>query len=190
MFCRNCGKELAEGAKFCPACGQRIGEAEQTTGSGQGGAPVQNRAAAGTGNMQRNEMQKVVYVKHVGFWSTGRLVLGIISILIFLFMTFQSCVVGTLNVLAETNDTGGTQGIMTGLCYLIAGIVGVASRNSLSKGGPMAAAIIYWLGAVCTIGGSAVYGDLAVWGVFAAILGFIFMLCAIKTTGELKTNEK
>ena len=54
----------------------------------------------------------------------------------------------------------------------------------------MAAALIYWFVELCKICGIAVYGDLAVWGVFAAILGFIFMLCAIKTTGEVKTNEK
>ena len=24
MFCKNCGKEIEEGAKFCPACGQQL----------------------------------------------------------------------------------------------------------------------------------------------------------------------
>ena len=31
MFCRNCGKELPENAKFCNQCGQKIGDAEPVT---------------------------------------------------------------------------------------------------------------------------------------------------------------
>ena len=30
MFCKNCGKEVADGTKFCPNCGAQIGAAAQT----------------------------------------------------------------------------------------------------------------------------------------------------------------
>lgn len=34
MFCKHCGKEVADGAKFCAACGQPTGEAPRTSGTG------------------------------------------------------------------------------------------------------------------------------------------------------------
>ena len=29
MFCKNCGKEVSDGTKFCPNCGAQLGGAEQ-----------------------------------------------------------------------------------------------------------------------------------------------------------------
>ncbi|MDE5613484.1 MAG: zinc-ribbon domain-containing protein [Treponemataceae bacterium] len=34
MFCKNCGKEIEDGAKFCPACGTAQGVSESAKGSG------------------------------------------------------------------------------------------------------------------------------------------------------------
>ncbi len=31
MFCKNCGKELSDGSKFCGGCGNQIGEASNAT---------------------------------------------------------------------------------------------------------------------------------------------------------------
>ena len=182
MFCNNCGKEVKDDTKFCPFCGQEIGKPTLNQYSGGNGYPVQPSVSGTT--------QKIVYVKHAGFWSTGRLIIGILSIVLFFAMIFQSCVVGTLNVISSSGDTGGTQGLFAGLFILVAGIVGVATRNSLSKGGPIATGIIYWIAACCTIGGSEVYGDLMIWGILAAVFGFVFVFCGIRTTGEINTNEK
>ena len=33
MFCRHCGKELPEGAQFCPSCGNAAPSAESGTGA-------------------------------------------------------------------------------------------------------------------------------------------------------------
>lgn len=177
MFCPKCGNEVNDGVKFCPNCGNPIGEPP----------------APSTGNIENSgtgTTKQVVYVKPKGFWSTGRLVIGILSILLFVLITFQSCAVGLGNTFMENGASSGSQGVITAVCYLIAGIVGIASRNSLSKGGPIATAILYWVGAFFTIGSGDTYGDLPIWGTLAAVFGLVFMITAIKTTGEIKGNEK
>ncbi len=49
MYCKNCGKEIPEGAKFCPACGTATGAAQKQTASytqDQGSRP-QKKTRAG-----------------------------------------------------------------------------------------------------------------------------------------------
>lgn len=182
--CSQCGAFTNENAKFCASCGAPV---------------VYDRGISNNGNFQnasqRNEdkssnSQKIVYEKNNGFWTTGRLVFGIFSILIFVFMVFQSCVVGTINTFSYSGEISGTQGMLTAIMYLSAGITGIASRNSRSKGGPLASAILYWIGALFTAGGSDIYGDLMIWGVLAACLGLFFMYCAIRTDGGLKEKKR
>lgn len=182
--CSQCGALISENAKFCASCGAPV---------------VYDRGISNNGNFQnasqRNEdnssnSQRLVYEKNNGFWTTGRLVFGIFSILIFVFMVFQSCVVGTINTFSDSGEISGTQGMLTAIMYLSAGITGIASRNSRSKGGPLASAILYWLGALFTAGGSDIYGDLMIWGVLAACLGLFFMYCAIRTDGDLKEKKR
>lgn len=178
MFCPNCGNRLNDDVRFCPNCGNPIG-----------GHPLPS-AEISKAETSKVETKQIIYVKHKGFWSTGRLVIGILSILLFIFVTFQSCAVGLGNTFMGNGASSGTQGVITAIFYLTAGIVGIASRNSLSKGGPIATAILYWIGALFTIGSGGTYGDLPIWGTLASIFGLVFMIAAIKTTGEIKGNEK
>lgn len=39
MFCKNCGKEIAEGTVFCPECGTELSDKPNTTGTGQTSEP-------------------------------------------------------------------------------------------------------------------------------------------------------
>ena len=39
MFCKNCGKEIAEGTVFCPECGTKLSDKPNTTGTGQTSEP-------------------------------------------------------------------------------------------------------------------------------------------------------
>lgn len=174
MFCTKCGNEVNENVKFCPKCGSAL----------------QNNAAQGmvnqTQNSRNQEGNRNAAEKPKGYWSTARLAIGIVSILLFVFITFQSCAVGLGNALMENDATSGSQGVLMALAYCIAGIVGIVTRNSISKGGPIATAVIYWIGAIFTIGSGDTYGDLPIWGTIAVIFGFVFLFAAIKTTGESK----
>lgn len=116
-----------------------------------------------------------------GYWSAGRLTIGIISIVLFVLVAFQSCAAGMSNALQENNATSGTSGLMLAFCLLIAGIVGICTRNSESKVGPIITCVFYWIGALLTIGTGGTYGDLPIWGCLSFIFGIVFVIAAVKT---------
>lgn len=183
-ICPQCGTLINENAKFCASCGALVVHESEISYDGNFQKMSQRN------DDKSSHSQRIVYEKNNGFWTTGRLVFGILSILIFAIMVFQSCAVGTLNTFSDSGDMGGTQGMLTAIAYLSAGITGIASRNSCSKGGSLASAILYWIGALFTVGGSDIYGDLMIWGVLAAFLGLFFMYCAIRTVGDLKEKKR
>lgn len=119
-----------------------------------------------------------------GYWSTGRLVIGIISCVLPIMILFQSCAVGLANTLTENGSTSGSQGVVMALCMLVAGIVGICTRNSRTKTGPVISTVFYLFGAVLTFGGGDTYGDLPIWGGVCACFGIVFLIAAIKTKKE------
>ena len=72
---------------------------------------------------------------------TAKLVIGIISMVLFVLVAFQSCAAGLGNALADNGEVSGTSGMLLAFCMLIAGIVGVATRKS--KGGGIVAGVFY-----------------------------------------------
>ena len=70
---------------------------------------------------------------------TAKLVIGIISMVLFVLVAFQSCAAGLGNALADNGEVSGTSGMLLAFCMLIAGIVGVATRKS--KGGGIVAGV-------------------------------------------------
>lgn len=61
---------------------------------------------------------------------TARTVIGIISMVLFVIITFQSCAVGIGNALDDNGGTSGSSGMFLSICMLVAGIIGVAARRS------------------------------------------------------------
>ena len=111
---------------------------------------------------------------------TARLVTGILSIVLCVFVTFQSCAAGLGNALADNGEVGGSAGVMVAICLLTAGIVSIATRNKEKNGGNIACIIFYMIGALLglTLAGS--YGDLKIWGGYAGIGGIIHLVSALK----------
>ena len=114
-------------------------------------------------------------------WSTGRLVIGILSMVLFVLIGFQSCAPGLSNAMSNNEATSGTSGVMTALGILVAGIVAVCTRKSKSQTVTMIPAIFYWLAAVFTLGTGATYGDLPVWGGISFIFGLVYVVAGLKT---------
>lgn len=123
-----------------------------------------------------------------GYLSVGRLVIGIISMVLFIFIAFQSCAAGLSNALEDNNATSGSAGLFTAIMFLAAGIVGVCTRNKNGIVGPVITAVLYFIGAAFTLGTGNTYGDLPIWGAISAIFGLVFVFCAVKTKLE-KTAE-
>ena len=158
ITCPECGKEVSDKAEKCPNCGNPL-----TTNNAKVTAEV---------------------ITQKGFWSSGRLTIGIISILLFVLVSFQSCAVGFGNALEQNKNTTGTNGIGFALFVLIAGIVGICTRNSKGRVGTVITTVLYWLASVLTVDTGNSYGDLPIWGALSFAFGIVFLISAIKTKKE------
>lgn len=61
---------------------------------------------------------------------TIRLILGIITVILFMVILLQSCAVGTANVINESSDMGGSAGFFLAILSLIDGVIAMATRSS------------------------------------------------------------
>lgn len=122
--------------------------------------------------------------KYQGIFSTGRLTIGIISIVLSLLVSFQSCAAGISNSLESNGSSSGSIGILVALCMLIAGIIGICTRNSKGKAGTVITSIFYIIGALSSLASDGTFGDLIIWGILCLIFGIFFIVCAVKTKKE------
>ena len=76
---------------------------------------------------------------------TWKLVSGILSIILFVLVAFQSCAAGVSNTLAENGEVSGSAGLIVAIMLLVGGIVSIATRNG-GKGGNIAIIILYGIG--------------------------------------------
>lgn len=159
ITCRECGKEISDQADKCPNCGYPTGT-EQVKNT----API-----------------KAEVIHQKGIWSAGRLSIGIISIVLFIFITFQSCAVGVSNALEDNGDTSGSNGFALAFFMLIAGIVGISTRNSKGKVSAFITTALYWFAALMALGAGGNFGDLPIWGILSFIFGIVFLISGIKT---------
>ena len=120
---------------------------------------------------------------------TAKLVIGIISMVLFLLITFQSCVAGIGNALEENGESSGSAGFFVAICMLTAGIVGVCTRKKVTGG--FVAGGIYALGGLIGITNYGSYGDLMIWSVLSFIFALVFVIGSIvtKRSGQTPTES-
>ncbi len=114
-------------------------------------------------------------------WETGKLVIGIISMVLFALVTFQSCAAGLGNTLANNGESGGSFGLLVAFNLLISGIIAVAARKSVKLTPWIICAVLLWLNYFYAkmFGGS--YGDLPVWGFISFAFGVFYLFSAVRT---------
>lgn len=110
---------------------------------------------------------------------TTKLVIGIISMVLFVLISLQSCVAGLGNALSENGEVSGTAGLMVAFSMLIAGIVGVATRKGFAGG--IVAGCFYALGGIIGIANYGSYGDLMIWSILSFIFALVFVIGSILT---------
>ena len=112
---------------------------------------------------------------------TWKLVSGILSIIMFVFVTFQSCAAGISNSIEENGEVGGSAGIIVAIMLL-------ATRNSKGKGGNIAVIVLFGLGAIMgfTMAGS--YTDLIIWAAWCAICAVLALISMIKKPKQIEEN--
>ena len=116
-----------------------------------------------------------------------KLVSGIISIILFVIVTFQSCAAGLSNALEANGEVSGTAGAMVAVFMLAGGIVSIATRNAKGKGGNIALLILFGLAALIGFANYGSYSDLAIWSgwcLMNAILAVVAMI-----TGKKKNTD-
>ena len=116
------------------------------------------------------------------FWSTGRLVFGLFAIVLFVLIALQSCAAGVSNALDESDSFSGSSGLFLAIFMLVGGITGIATRKSVKKGGPIAAGILFIIGALLgATSWSSDYTDLKVWTIVSLLFALFFIFCAVRT---------
>lgn len=120
---------------------------------------------------------------------TWKLVSGILSMVLFFVIVFQSCAAGVLEALTDEDANSGT-GIIVAFLLLAAGIVSVATRQE-KKGGNIA--LIVLLALAARLGFSAtVYADLkiyAVWCLVCLVIACVDLVRRKTTKADIKTEE-
>ena len=102
--------------------------------------------------------------------------IGIISIVLFLLIEFQSCAAGIGNALDNSSEVSGSAGAIVGFLMLIGGIITLTSKEH--KGMLITAIVLYVLAFVIGIANVGRFSDLRIWSIlniiFAALLGYHF----------------
>ena len=115
---------------------------------------------------------------------TWKLESGIISIVLFVFVSFQSCAAGFVNALDNTGEVSGTAGFIVAIMLLAGGIVSIATRNS-GKGGNIALIVLFGIGAFFGFLLAGNFTDLYIWAVWC----LINVITAIITIRKLKKQN-
>ncbi len=114
---------------------------------------------------------------------TAKLVIGIISLVLFVIIALQSCAAGVSNALEENGELSGSAGLILGICMVIAGIVGIATRNG-GKGGAYTAAGFYAAGGLLGIFNAGSYSDLYIWSGISIIFALVFFIGTKRSSGK------
>lgn len=109
-----------------------------------------------------------------------RLVSGILSMVSFLIITFQSCAVGFVNAVEDNkDDTSGAGGVLVAFGLLVAGIVATALWKKTSKGGDIALIVLYGLTALMGFANQGTFSDLVIWSSWALICAIMAAIALI-----------
>lgn len=127
------------------------------------------------------ETKITVQAEPVSKWATARLIIGIICIVLFPIVAFQSCAAGLGNALSGSEEGSGLAGTITAIFFLISGIVLVATRKTVKKGAPITCCVFLWIGFFLSRVLAGSYADLKVWGILAFIFGAISLISAMKS---------
>lgn len=164
ITCPECGKQVSDQAASCPSCGCPV-KKDIPFNVEMGYIKTPGNTADSAVNMGGYEKDTLL---------TPKLVLGIISLVMFLFVGFQSCSVGLLTTLGKSSDLGAGAGSLLAIILLVCGILGIAGRRNRSV--TLTAGILYIVGGVLAIPNAQIYKDLIFWGIVSIAFGIVFVI--------------
>lgn len=107
--------------------------------------------------------------KGIFIMRTWKLVSGIISIVLSVFVVFQSMIAGLANALEANEQSSGSAGLVVSICMLCGGIVSIVSRKNNSKGTNIALIILFGLATLTGFVLAGNYSDLYIWSAWCLI---------------------
>ena len=113
-----------------------------------------------------------------------RLVSGILSIVLAVFVFFQSTIASVGEQLASASTNNGGAGMIVSILLLAGGIVSIVVNKSTSKGAAIAITIIFLLAGLIGVTNSSYYGDLLIWGIWCFVCGFFGFISIFKKAKE------
>ncbi|EEU03464.1 hypothetical protein GCWU000322_00744 [Eubacterium saphenum ATCC 49989] len=112
---------------------------------------------------------------------TWKLVSGILSIVLSIFVMFQSSAAGLLNALDGGKESSGTAGLFVAFLMIAGGIVSIAVRKKISNGGNIALIVIFGLAALIGfVSAAGKFKDLYFWASWCLLLAVLAIICIIK----------
>lgn len=120
---------------------------------------------------------------------TWKLVSGILSMVFFLVVTFQSCAAGLGNVIADNGESSGSVGILLAILMLSGGIVSVVTRNSKGKGANIALLILFGLAFIIAFPNAGSFADLKVWAIWCLINAILALFAMFKKEKPVEVIE-
>ena len=110
---------------------------------------------------------------------TWKLVSGILSIVAFFMVAFQSCAAGIGNAMAENGEVSGSAGIIVAIMILSGGIVSIATRKG-GKGGNIALIVLFGIGALFGYVLAGSFSDLNIWATWCLINVVLAIVSLVK----------
>lgn len=111
---------------------------------------------------------------------TWKLVSGILSIVLFIVVAFQSCAAGVLNAIEENGESSGSGGIIVAIMMLAGGITSISTRKSEGKGGNIALIILFGIGALTGFALAGSFADLNIWAGWCLINDILAVVAMVK----------
>ena len=109
-----------------------------------------------------------------------KLVAGILSIVFFFFVMFQSCAAGLVNAIEDNGGSSGSIGVFVALLMIVGGIVSISTRKADGNGGNIALIVIFGLAAMCGFIGYGNYSDLVIWSFWCLINAIMAIVALVK----------
>ena len=118
-----------------------------------------------------------------------KLVSGILSIILSVFVIFQSAAAGLSNSLEGNGEIGGSAGVLVALALLSGGIVSIVLRNKDVKIANFPVLIIFALGALFGFLLAGSYSDLRIWAAWCLICAVLALIDMRKGSKKQDANE-
>lgn len=115
--------------------------------------------------------------------SVWKLVSGILSIVLAVFVFFQSSIAGLSNALSENGESGGSAGVIVAICMLAGGIISIVTRNG-GRAASIALVILFGIAAICDFSLVGSYSDLTIWAGWCLICMLLALIAAIRGKRE------